>query len=177
MAAARELVYQRGIARTTLAEIAEAADVPVGNVYYYFRTKDDIIAAVVRSRVQEVETSLAELERRHRSPRARLKALLGVLAERAGSTARYGCPYGTLSSELAKTADRPEPLAALPMQSMLDWIEQQFRSMGRPDAPDLAVELVAAYEGGAVLSNALGRPELMVRQARRRQRWIDALDA
>src|SRR5436190_1322862 len=44
--AAQELVYRQGVARTTLAHIAEAADVPVGNVYYYFKTKDDIVGAV-----------------------------------------------------------------------------------------------------------------------------------
>jgi AcrR family transcriptional regulator len=177
VAAARELVYRHGVARTTLADIAQEADVPVGNVYYYFKTKDDIIGAVVRTRAEEVETALAELERRHRSPKARLKALMGELAERADATAQYGCPYGTLSSELAKTADGPVPLAAPPMRCMLDWVEQQFRSMGRRDAPDLAVELVAAYEGSAVLSNALGQPELMVRQTRRLQRWIETLQA
>ena len=39
MSAARELVHRQGVARTTLADIAQAADVPVGNVYYYFRQK------------------------------------------------------------------------------------------------------------------------------------------
>jgi hypothetical protein len=47
--------------------------------------------------------------------------------------------------------------------------------MGRRDAHDLAVELVAAYQGSAVLTSALGQPELMTRQARRLHRWIDLL--
>jgi AcrR family transcriptional regulator len=34
VAAASELIYRRGVARTTLADIAQAADVPVGNVYF-----------------------------------------------------------------------------------------------------------------------------------------------
>jgi hypothetical protein len=63
------------------------------------------------------------------------------------------------------------------MQVLLDWAEQQFRAMGRRDAPDLAVELVATYEGSAVLSNALGQPELMARQARCLGEWIEALQA
>jgi hypothetical protein len=62
------------------------------------------------------------------------------------------------------------------MQILLDWAEAQFLAMGRPDADDLAVELVASYEGSAVLSNALGRPELMARQTTRLERWIEALD-
>ncbi len=57
----------------------------------------------------------------------------------------------------------------------LDWAERQFRAMGRRDAHDLAVELVAAYQGSAVLTSALGQPELMTRQARRLHRWIDLL--
>jgi AcrR family transcriptional regulator len=95
--AARDLVYRQGVAGTTLAHIAQAADVPVGNVYYYFKTKDDIIGAVVHARGVQLESTLAALERRHRTPRTRLTALMGVLAERADETARFGCPYGTLS--------------------------------------------------------------------------------
>lgn len=175
VAAACELVYGQGVARTTLADIAQAADVPVGNVYYYFKTKDDIIGAVVQTHGERLESTLAELVHRHRSPKARLKALVRFLAERTDVTPQYGCPYGTLSSELAKRADGSDPLAAGLMQIQLDWAEQQFRAMGRRDAHDLAVELVASYEGSAVLTSALGQPDLMARQARRLQRWIDTL--
>jgi TetR/AcrR family transcriptional regulator, transcriptional repressor for nem operon len=176
VAAARELVYRQGVARTTLAHIAEAADVPVGNVYYYFKTKDDIIGAVVETHVERLKADIAALERRHRSPKARLKALVSaVLAERRTMIAQYGCPFGTLCSELAKHADGPDPMAAPLVQISLDWAEQQFRAMGRRDAHDLAVELVAAFQGTTVLGNALRQPDLVVRQARRLERWIDTL--
>jgi TetR/AcrR family transcriptional regulator, transcriptional repressor for nem operon len=179
--AARELVYLHGIAGTSLADIAKAADVPVGNVYYYFKTKDDIIAAVVRTYEDQLQSTLAELERRHRSPRARLKALVGVLAERAADSvaqygAQYGCPYGTLSSELAKQAEAPDPLAATLMQIQLDWAEQQFHTIGRRDAHDLALDLIGAYQGSAVLTATLGQPKIMARQTQRLQRWIETLN-
>jgi hypothetical protein len=77
---------------------------------------------------------------------------------------------------MAKQADGSDPLAAPLMQIPLDWAEQQFRALGRRDAHDLAVELVAAYQSGAILTSALGQPELVARQARRLQRWIEALD-
>ena len=44
--AAYQLLYQQGVERTTLVEIAELATVPVGNVYYYFKTKNELIAPV-----------------------------------------------------------------------------------------------------------------------------------
>ena len=61
------------------------------------------------------------------------------------------------------------------MDALLGWVEQQFAAMGRRDAHDLAVELVIAYQGSAVVSSALGEPELLAHQARRLRKWIDAL--
>lgn len=174
--AARELVYRQGVERTTLADIAQAADVRLGNVYYYFKTKADIIAAVTQAHVDQLARAFAELERGHRSPKARLKALVGVVAGQGEPIARFGCPYGTLCADLVKRADGVEPLAARLMEALLGWVEEQFRAMGRRDARDLAVEFVAAYQGSAVLSSALGQPELMARQARRLERWIDSTD-
>jgi AcrR family transcriptional regulator len=163
------------VERTTLADIAQAADVPLGNVYYYFKTKDDILAAVVQTRAQEMESALAELVRRHRSPKARLKGLVRLLADRRDSIAQHGCPHGTLCSELVKRSGGPDPLAAPLMQIPIGWAEEQFRCMGRRDAHDLAVEMVALYQGSAVLTSALREPDLMTRQARRLEKWIDSI--
>lgn len=175
VAAACELVHRQGVAGTTLADIAAAADVPVGNVYYYFKTKDDLIAAVVQAHVAQLTSGIAALEHRHRSPKTRLKALLGVLAGQRDLIARYGCPYGTLSAELSKRANGSDPLTAPLTQIPLDWAEQEFRAMGRRDARDLAVHLVAAFQGGALLSSTLGRPDLLARLSRRLQQWIETL--
>jgi TetR/AcrR family transcriptional regulator, transcriptional repressor for nem operon len=173
--AAQGLVHRQGVARTTLAHIAEAAEVPVGNVYYYFKTKEEIVLAVMQTQAQQIESTLADLECRHRSPKARLKALVHLLAERADSTAQYGCPHGTLSTEMAKQAEGSDPVAATLMQIQLDWAEQQFRAMGRRDARDLAIELLVGYQGAAVLTNALKQPDLLTRQTRRLEKWIDTL--
>ena len=47
VAGAREVIHQQGVEKTTIADIARAADVPVGNVYYYFKTKDELVAAAI----------------------------------------------------------------------------------------------------------------------------------
>jgi AcrR family transcriptional regulator len=175
IAAACDLLYRQGIPRTTLADIAEAAQIPLGNIYYYLKTKDDIVAAVVESRGEQLRSATAALQRRHGSPKARLKALVGLLAEQRDTIADHGCPYGTLCLELAKHSTESNPLTAGLMEILLDWTEQQFHAMGRRDAHDLALELVVAYQGSAVLTHALGRPEVMANQARRLERWINAL--
>jgi AcrR family transcriptional regulator len=175
IAAACDLFYRQGIAATTLAHIAEAAEVPVGNIYYYFKTKDDIVAAVVEARTEEIRSATAALQRRHGSPKARLKALVALLAESRDRIADHGCPLGTLCTELANQPGQSPSLTAPLMQTLLDWAEQQFHAMGRRDARDLALELVISYEGSALLTNALAQPELMAHEARRLEKWINAL--
>jgi AcrR family transcriptional regulator len=173
--AACDLFYRQGIAGTTLAHIAEAAEVPLGNMYYYFKTKDDIVAAVVEARTEEIRSATAALQRRHGSPKARLKALVAMLAESRETIADHGCPLGTLCAELANQPGQSPSLTAPLMQTLLDWAEQQFHAMGRRDARDLALELIIAYEGSAVLTNALASPDLMAHEARRLEKWISAL--
>jgi TetR/AcrR family transcriptional repressor of nem operon len=71
-----KLAYRHGFRETSLADIAEAARVPVGNVYYYFKAKEELAEAVVERRL-EVQANREQL-------------------------ARDGCPLGDLFSELHK---------------------------------------------------------------------------
>lgn len=176
IAAARDAFHQHGIERSTLATVAEAADVPIGNVYYYFRTKDELVRAVIDSHVADVLAMTGSLGAL-RTPKARLKALARALTDQRDLAAEYGCPHGTLCVELDKRDSELAEYAAQIMTAVIAWAEVQFREMGRSDARDLAVALIAAYQGISVLTNALHDPELMSREAKRIERWIDSLDA
>lgn len=172
--AARRVLHQQGVEATTLADIAGAADVPVGNVYYYFKTKDELIEAAIDAHADQIQTTLAAFER-HRTPRARLKALALSWTDLADEVARYGCPHGTLCQELAKRDDGLDRRAAKLVALSVDWAEEQFRLMGQRDARDLAIGLMAAIQGTALLTSTLRDPEIMTRQARRLARGIDGL--
>jgi TetR/AcrR family transcriptional regulator, transcriptional repressor for nem operon len=173
--AAVQLLHEQGIERTTLADIAKLADVPPGNVYYYFKTKDDVIAAVVEAHAQQVKATLASIDRQHRSPKGRLKALVRELARQSDTVARHGCPMGGLCSELDKRANLSSLDVADLMRLPIAWAESQFEALGRRDAHDLALELLAAYEGSALLTNTMRDPEILSGAARRLDRWIDSL--
>jgi len=175
IAAASQLLHRQGAEKTTLADIAQAADVPVGNVYYYFKTKDDIIAAVVKTHVEQSKVTLASIGSRHRSPKSRLKALVAELADQGEVIAHYGCPHGSLCSELDKRPGSPDFALADLMLVPIQWAEEQFRALGRGDAHDLAVNLLATYQGSALLTNTLRDPNILAREARRLNRWIDTL--
>jgi TetR/AcrR family transcriptional regulator, transcriptional repressor for nem operon len=171
---AREAIHRQGVEATTIADIAEAADVPVGNVYYYFKTKDELVAAAIDSHARDVSALLESLES-GRSPQARLKALVRELTAQRELAARYGCPLGSLCSELDKRTDGLDSKCADLLELPIDWAENQFRLMGRRDARDLAVALMASYQGIALLTNTFREPELMARESRRLERWIDSM--
>jgi TetR/AcrR family transcriptional repressor of nem operon len=174
VAAAGDLLHRQGVATTTLAQVAEAADVPPGNVYYYFKTKDDLVRGVIESRAEQVRALLGSLRSR-RSPAARLKALVHQWVEMRDLVARHGCPFGTLAAELNRREDGLDREAAKPISLILDWAEDQFRQMGRRDARELAVSLFSGVQGGALLANAFRDPDLMTGQVRHLDRWIDSL--
>jgi TetR/AcrR family transcriptional regulator, transcriptional repressor for nem operon len=171
---ARVTLHEQGVEGTTIADIAQAADVPVGNVYYHFKTKDQLVEAAIDAHAQEVREALVSLEQ-SRTPKARLKAFVRMVASKGELTSRYGCPQGTLCSELDKREDPLARGAAALMEIPIEWAERQFKEMGRRDARDLAVALIAAYQGISLLTNTLREPELMAREARRLERWIDSL--
>jgi TetR/AcrR family transcriptional regulator, transcriptional repressor for nem operon len=58
---------------------------------------------------------------------------------------------------------------------MIGWSERQFREIGHRDPRGLATTLLAGVQGAAVLADALQDPELMRREVRRLDRWIDEL--
>ncbi|MFI6731670.1 TetR/AcrR family transcriptional regulator [Nonomuraea sp. NPDC050451] len=175
MAAAAQVVHRQGAERTTIADIAHAADVPVGNVYYYFKTKDDLVAAALAEHARQLELLTGRLDELD-DPRERLKTLVEGWVSQRDLAARYGCPTGTLAAELDK---RPEggldAEAGRVIRLLLDWVERQFRELGRPDPWDLALTLVGAYQGMSLLANALRDPDVMTRQGARLLDWLDSL--
>src|SRR5436305_15098300 len=97
--AAKIVFYQQGVTRTTLADIAQQAEVPLGNVYYHFRTKEALIEGVIQAHTQELQAFLARLAL-NPDPRQRLLALVTAGQEGEQAVARYGCPHGSLCQEL-----------------------------------------------------------------------------
>src|SRR5258707_1727517 len=113
--AAKLAFYHHGFSITTLADVAALAEVPLGNVYYYFRTKDDLLAAVINAHLREIQARFAQWDQ---EPQPRHRLLSWLQSEREGQheLARYGCPYGSLGQEVGKEATPAIALAAQLLQ-------------------------------------------------------------
>jgi len=99
----REIGIRRGFRTTSLADIAEAAKVPVGNVYYYFKTKDEIGEAIVEQRLLELRTLPGTVDQRG-SPKERLLACIENTFENRDLLARGGCPIGLCARNCTRRA-------------------------------------------------------------------------
>lgn len=79
-AVALDEFVERGVADATLTRIAERTGVTKAAIYYHYRTKDELVAAVVRPYLYAVDACLAEWSGH---PRACLASLLDVMVEHA----------------------------------------------------------------------------------------------
>jgi TetR/AcrR family transcriptional regulator, transcriptional repressor for nem operon len=172
--AAKDLYHRQGFYRTTLAEVAARANVPVGSIYYYFRSKEALAHAVIQAHGEDIHSRFAQWDALP-DPRTRLKALLASSAHYAGIFARYGCPYGTLAVELDKADDAlVEPVSKL-LMLYVDWVAAQFSQMGAGgQARALAMNFVAAMQGAYLLANAFRDPDLLKRELDRLAAGVDA---
>jgi TetR/AcrR family transcriptional regulator, transcriptional repressor for nem operon len=174
--AAKIMFYQQGVTGTTLADIAQQAQVPLGNIYYHFRTKEALVEAAIEAHLQELQSLFARLDHLP-DPRQRLLGLLAAEREGEHTLARYGCPYGSLSQELNKEDGQPASIAALLLQAYLDWAETQFRLLGKDEqeAKDFALDLVSSLQGTFLLTNSFRSPELLERKLQRMETWLCTL--
>ncbi|GCE15908.1 TetR/AcrR family transcriptional regulator [Tengunoibacter tsumagoiensis] len=174
--AAQQQMYEQGVAQTTLANVAKASDVPLGNVYYYFRTKDALIDAVLDSRLDEIRSALARFEQSSSEPLTRLKLLAGSGRAFQNQLARFGCPYASLCQELEKQSDLTSDRSGDLFRLYLDWAEQQFRLLGKGDASaDLALDLLSGMQGAYLLTHSLHTPEFLERKILRLEAWLEDL--
>lgn len=175
--AAKVLIHQQGFNLTTLADIAQEADVPLGNVYYYFKTKEAIGEAVIEKRSAEIAEFLSRLDEIN-DPKSRLAALLQFSSEELDLTARYGCPVGGLCQELGKQGGTLADQAAKLLHDFLAWCETQFRAMGHGEkSNDLALHLISAIQGMHLLTHTFKDPKLTNRQTKAILEWLEKLPA
>ncbi len=174
--AADQLFYVKGYNHTSFSDIADAAGVARGNFYYYFKTKDDILEAVIARREENIRTMLAEWDAENTDPRDRLRRYVAILTNEQPQIERYGCPVGTLCAELAKLEHDRHRDAAGMFEAFRVWLETQFRLLGHEDdASKLALHLLARTQGIAMIASTYRDADFLRREVETLLTWIDTL--
>ncbi|MEY3182594.1 MAG: hypothetical protein RLZ35_579 [Pseudomonadota bacterium] len=173
--AAMVLIHQHGFNLTTLAYIAQEADVPLGNVYYYFKTKEAIGEAVIERHASWYAERLSKLND-IAEPMMRLFAFMESTPEELDRTARYGCAIGGLCQELGKQGGSLADQAAKLLHDVVEWSATQFRALGFGDAShDLATHYIAAIQGMYLLTHTFKDPKIAHRESGVIKAWLKQL--
>jgi TetR/AcrR family transcriptional regulator, transcriptional repressor for nem operon len=166
--AANQLMFEQGVASTTLADVRTASATSKSQLYQHFADKDTLVREVIELRAKVL---LAQQRRRLE----KVDSLRGLelwrdeMVERnALRDGAYGCPLGSMANEIADHDEDTRRTIATHfdewLQMLIDAIDR-LRTIGalRADADPraLASGLLAALQGGYLLAKTARDVNLM----------------
>ena len=173
--AADALFYRRGYEHTSFADIADVVRISRGNFYHHFKTKDEILDAVIDARLAKTRSMLDRWGIEGKNPVERIRSFIQILIVNRADIKRFGCPVGTLCTELAKLNHGAQAEATEIFALFRVWLRRQFALLGRTaDADALAMHLLARSQGVATLASAF-RDETFIRhEVRQMYDWLSS---
>lgn len=158
------LIFERGVAGTTLDDVRAAAKVSKGQLYHYFADKDELIHAVIDRTIQQVLDAQPRLTKL--STWTAISNWLDDLVQlQVQRHAVGGCPIGSLAGELAETDEltRAELAAGFdrweaPLRRGLEQMRAEGKLRRNADPARLATATLAAIQGGLVLTQTRRDP-------------------
>lgn len=173
--AADRLFYRQGYDHTSFADIAGAVKISRGNFYHHFKTKDAILDSVIDVRLDNTRRMLDAWEAETDDPAGRIRCYIQILIRNRDKIMRYGCPVGTLSTELAKLNHTGKDDARQIFTLFRDWLAAQFRALGFAAESDrMALHVLSFSQGVATLANAYDDEDFIRDEVDRMCAWLDA---
>lgn len=171
--AADQLFYRQGFEHTSFSNIADAVQISRGNFYHHFKSKDEILDAVINVRLNNTQMMLDKWEIEGKTPEDRIRSFINILIANKAKIKQYGCPVGTLCTELAKLNHAAQPEANSLFTLFRTWLRRQFTLLGREaDADELAMHLLARSQGVATLANAFHDEKFIKNEVQQMNDWL-----
>ena len=158
VSAAAALMYERGVCATGIDDVLAAAGAGKGQLYFYFRDKEELVAAVVEHQLQSILDEQAEFRIETWTG---MRAWLDSLVEGQRQRGLRGCPLGSLAAEVGATSDERRAQVGeafwrwkRTLADGLAHMQRAGRLSLRADPHELADLVMAAIQGGYLLSTA-----------------------
>lgn len=175
--AADDLFYRQGFAAASFAAIADRVGISRGNFYHHFKTKDEILTAVIEKRLLDRRELLDHWRALGEDPRSRIQMFIAIMTVNERKILAHGCPIGTLCAELGKLEHGAKHASARLFTLFKDWLQQQFAELGFAPAraETLAMRLLARSQGASTLASAMEDAEFLRSEVEEMARWLDTL--
>lgn len=174
VAAAAELFWSEGFTATSLTQIANAAGVPPGNLFYYFRTKAELAEAVASIFVTETEDMLRSIDEEAAEPRQRLALLVQRLSRSLRSRVAHGCPIALCVRDFRNDAPQASERAATAFHLLIAFVARELGRTGlRPSIALIqARAALAEWQGSIMLAHALKDAAVLSEGFRRMEKLL-----
>ena len=172
--AADKLFYQQGFDHTSFSDIADAVRISRGNFYYHFKTKDEILNAVIGLRLANTQKLLDQWEKEGDSPEECIRSYINILIMNRTKIKRYGCPVGTLCSELVKLDHAMQSEANKVFTLFRTWLQRQFILLGYKNADVLALHVLSWSQGVATLASTYNDEKFLRQEVKMMNAWLSS---
>ena len=146
-----------GFHATGIDRILAEAGVAKMTLYNHFRSKDELVLAVLRRRDEDWRNHLMrEVERRAETPVGRLMAVFDVVAEAARAPAFNGCIFAHAAAEFADRNDAVTGACAEHKRLVRDYLVGLARDAGVADPEALGDQIGVLVEGALAAAQISG---------------------
>lgn len=165
--------HRKGYANTSLGDVAQAAGISTGNVFYYFKTKSDLARAVVDEWCTLLAGYLKALETEN-DPWRRLEDFIEQARTMAELYVSLGCPLAGLTRDLRQESDALKSDVTRIYEVQFRWLAAQFQLAGIPriSSEENSRCLMAGYHGSILLAYTQNDPSLINGEVERLKSWL-----
>ncbi len=174
---ALQLFQRHGYHATGIDRILAEAGVAKMTLYNHFKSKDELILAALRRRDEQFRnTFMRNVERRAKTPRARLLACFDALGEWFAESTFSGCSFINAAAEFAPPDDPIHAACGEHKRLSLAYVRDLVEQAGAADPQSLADGLMFLMEGAIVMAHVAGDPQAAQKAKRAAQVLVaDAL--
>ena len=156
---AERLTQTRGFNGFSYIDLANEIGIKTASIHYYFKSKDDLAAALVERVHKAHSEGFKNIEASTTSPKKRLEAVIAFFQQYALD--EKFCLCGMMAAELRSVSSRVSNSVKLYFTDFQSWLARQFKEAGHANAQHQALSFLSALEGSLLLARLRQDPKLV----------------
>lgn len=173
--AANRLVYTKGFNQTSVSDVADAVGITKGNLHYHFKSKEELLEAIIDFRKTQIREMLEQWNEEFPDAKAKLKRFVQMLLNEEKDIIRYGCPMGSLNSELGKFQSALQASSKEMFDLFQNWLETVFKQLDNKKSKERSRHFLAMGQGASMMSYIYADARILKDECRLMTEWIDGL--